>query len=173
MNLNNPNYAYSFFSLGINTYYNASQSQSLVEYNPSLISVAYTTYTTNNLAINPTTFSVFNTLTANISYLNQVYLHPGTQIKLTLPSQVTSLTFNRLIYTNTTLRAINESTVSTTTPFTLTFTYYNAVPIGTNMTIPITIKTPSNLGTYGPIQLTASYNSYTYEQSSFLQLAVT
>jgi hypothetical protein len=68
--LTNPRFAYTPFSCGINTFYNASISTSLVEYNSTLKTVTYTTYDTLNLAISPTAFNVFSSISANITFKN-------------------------------------------------------------------------------------------------------
>ena len=57
--LANPNYAYTSYPLGVSTYYNSSLPSSLVEYNNSISSVVYTTHTTYQLAMSPSTFQVY------------------------------------------------------------------------------------------------------------------
>jgi hypothetical protein len=173
LGLTNPRYAYAAYPFGLRTYYNASVSSSLVEYNDSVRYLTYTTYTSYSLALAPASFAVFEATPANISFLNQVYLYAGTKYSFTLPSAISSVTFSNLVYSNGTLKTINESTVSSSAPFIVAITFYENMPIGTNLTVPITLKTPSNLGTYGPISFTATYNAQVYEKSDFLEVAVT
>lgn len=170
--LANPRNAYISYGLGIYTYFNASQNASLVEYNSSISTVTYTTYNTLNLYLTPNAYNVFSTVSANISYKNEIYLNAGIVLAITFPSAVSSVNFSSIVYANSTLTIINSSTISSTTPITLSITYNYDIPIGTNITIPFTMKSPSNLGTYGPINFMATKNGNIYEQSSFLKLYV-
>ena len=64
---------------------------------------------------------------------------------------------------------INTSTVTNTS---ISFIYNSDLSIGSNVTIPVSLKTPTNLGNYGPITLRVVKNNSIYEQSSFLRLYV-
>jgi hypothetical protein len=66
------------------------------------------------------------------------------------------------VYANSTLTIINTSSVTSNSPFNLSFIYNYDMPIGTNLTIPFSMKTPANLGTYGPIsfKIIKSLNTY-------------
>ncbi len=101
-----------------------------------------------------------------------MYLPAGSSISWTLPTEVSSTGFSNLAYVNGTVKQINESTVVSSSPAKVTIKYYYDLPIGSNFTIPITIKTPSNLGTYSGIVLSASVAGNVYEQSSLLKLVV-
>lgn len=78
-----------------------------------------------------------------------------------LPTQVTNPIFNGFAYINDTIKQINESTVSTTPP-TIVIKYYYDIPIGSNVTVPLTIRTPANLATYSPITLSVVNTAKTY-----------
>ena len=160
--LTNPRYAYTPFSIGINTYYDASIASSLVEYNSSLTTVTYTTYDTLNLALSPTAFNVFSTVSTNITFKNEVYLPAGVNFTIGFPSAISSFNFSSIVYANSILTIINTSSLTSTSPYNLSFIYNYDMPIGTNLTIPFSMKTPANLGTYGPIsfKITKTINTY-------------
>lgn len=40
--------------------------------------------------------------------------------------------------------------------------YYYDIPIGSNVTVPLTIRTPANLATYSPITLSVVNTAKTY-----------
>lgn len=161
--LTNPRSAYVAYGVGLSTYYSTSQNYSLVEYNSSITTITYTTYDTLNLYLTPNNYNVFSTVAANISYKNEIYLTSGMILAFTFPSAVTSVNFTSIVYANSTLTIVNSSSISSTTPITLSITYNFDIPIGTNITIPFTMKSPSNLGTYGPIAFKSYKGSNTYE----------
>lgn len=101
-----------------------------------------------------------------------MYLPAGVTFTITFPSAISSLNFSSIVYANSTLTIINTSTVTSASPFNLSFIYNYDMPIGTNLIIPFSIKTPANLGTYGPMSFKITRNNNTYEQSNFLKLYV-
>jgi hypothetical protein len=147
--LTNPRTAYIAYPVGISTYHNASLSSSLVEFNSSLTTISYSTYDTLHLYLTPDNYNVFTTVSANISFKNELYLSAGMTFAITFPSAVSALNFSSPVFANSTVTVVNSSSVSSGT---LSFTYDYDMPIGTNLTIPFTMKSPSNLGTYGPIE---------------------
>lgn len=89
---------------------------------------------------------------------------------------MSNLTFSSLVYlNNSTLQTVNESSITNTSTYKqLTFRYNSDLVVGSKLTIPFTMITPSNLGTYGPINMTVIYGTDIYEQSyGFLMLPVT
>jgi len=124
LGLKNPSYAYSSYPIGISTYYNQSVSSSLVEYNSSIYSVVYTTHTTYQLSISPSTYQVYTSSSLNISYTNEVHLNSGTTFKFVFPLAITTLTYGNTLFKGGSLKSINQSTLTTSAPFTLTITFY-------------------------------------------------
>lgn len=93
----------------------------------------------------------------------------GCNFTIIFPSAITALNFSSIIYLNSTITMINSSSVTTTT---LSFIYSFNMPIGTSMIIPFAMRTPANLGTYGPLSFRVVKNNNIYEQSNFLKFFV-
>ena len=125
-----------------------------------------------NLALSPSAFNVFSTVSTNITFKNEVYLPAGVNISIGFPSAVSSLNFSSIVYANSTLTIINTSTLTSNAPYNLSFIYNYDIPIGTTLIIPFSMKTPANLGTYGPMPFKITKNINTYEQANFLKLYV-
>jgi hypothetical protein len=62
--------------------------------------------------------------------------------------------------------------LTTSSPYNLSFIYNFDIPIGTNLIIPFSMKTPSNIGTYGPMPFKITRSNNIYEQANFLKLYV-
>ena len=110
-------------------------------------------------------------MAANLSYRNELYLTAGVVVAITFPPEVSAVNFSFLVYANSTLTIINSSNVSSGLPITLSLIYDYDMPIGTNLTIPLSLKSPSNLGTY-PILFKVYKGGNIYEQSSNLKMYV-
>jgi len=173
-NINNPRTVFTPYTFGVATYYNLNLALSMVEYNLAAASISYTTYSSFNLNISPSSFYVYNSASSTVSYKNQVFIPAGVVFTYIFPSAISGLTFNPvLVYANSSLQSVNQSSASQATQ-TLTFQYNSDIPIGTNISISFILKTPANMGTYNYINLTISNADNIYEQCvGYLQLSVT
>lgn len=69
-NIKNPRSVFTSYTFGIATYYSASLTQSLVEYNLAGALTSYTTYSSFSLNITPSSFYVYASASTRLSYKN-------------------------------------------------------------------------------------------------------